>query len=269
MNRDRWIRAARGWEERADAFRRNTMPVAMWMVDAIAPQPGHTIVDLAAGVGDTGFLASELIEPGGTLITSDYQPEMLSAAQRRAAALGIRNVRFRQIDASQPIDIEAASIDGVLCRWGYMLMDDGEAALRETRRILRPGGRVALAAWCGPDENPWQSVPMGMLIERGALEPAAPGPGQFAWAQEGAIAERLENAGFVEYDVDQVAFPMRYASLADYWATLRSMGVTIGEARVDDEEAMLRELGAAVARWTAGDGSLAIPAKTWVAAATG
>ena len=59
-------------------------------------------------------------------------------------------MRFKQIDASQPIDIEAASIDVVLCRWGYMLMDDPENALQETRRILRPGGRVALAAWTAP-----------------------------------------------------------------------------------------------------------------------
>ena len=67
---------------------RDTMPVSTWMVEAIAPQPGHTILDLAAGIGDTGFLAAELIEPGGTLITSDFVPEMLSAAQRRAEQLG-------------------------------------------------------------------------------------------------------------------------------------------------------------------------------------
>jgi hypothetical protein len=62
---------------------------------------------------------------------------------------------------------------------------------------------------------------------------------------------------------------MRYASLSEYWATLRSMGVTIGEARVDDEDAFLRELADAVAEWTAADGSLAIPARTWVATGTG
>jgi SAM-dependent methyltransferase len=269
MRRERWVRAAQGWEARADWFRRQTMPVSMWMVDAISPQPGETVVELAAGIGDTGYLASELIEPGGELITSDYLPEMLSAAQRRAQALGIRNVRFKQIDASQPIDIEAASVDGVLCRWGYMLMSDGEAALRETRRILRSGGRVALAAWAGPDDNPWQSVPIRMLIERGALEPPEPGPGQFAWSEEGVIGELLEDAGFVEYEVDLIGFPMRYTSVSEYWATLRSMGVTIGEARVDDEESMLRDLATAVVPWTSVDGSLAIPARTWVAVATG
>ena len=88
MTRARWADIAKGWETHADAFRRNTMPVSTWMVDAIAPQPGHTVLDLAAGIGDVGFLAAEMIEPGGTLITSDFVPEMLSAAQRRAETLG-------------------------------------------------------------------------------------------------------------------------------------------------------------------------------------
>src|SRR3954462_9015924 len=86
-SRDRWIRAAAGWEARADQFARDTLPVSAWMVEAIAPQPGHTVLDLAAGLGDTGYLAAELIQPGGTLITSDFAPEMLAAAQRRGKDL--------------------------------------------------------------------------------------------------------------------------------------------------------------------------------------
>jgi SAM-dependent methyltransferase len=269
MRRERWARVAAGWESRADQMRRVTMPVSMWMVDAIEPQPGHTVLDLAAGIGDTGYLAAELIQPGGTLITSDYLPEMLSAAQRRAEALGITNVRFKQIDATQPIDLEAASVDGVLCRFGYMLMGDPEAALRETRRVLRPGGRLALAAWMGAEDNPWSSLPVRLLLDRGLIEPPEPGPGQFSWAEEGIIADQLEAVGFVEYEVEALDFPIRYPSVAEWWATSRTMGVTVSEARIDDEAEVLSALAAAAEPWTADDGSLAIPARTWVAAATG
>jgi ubiquinone/menaquinone biosynthesis C-methylase UbiE len=207
-SRRRWQSVATGWERHADAIRRDTMPVTSWMLDAIEPQPGHQVLEIAAGIGDTGFLAAELIEPGGTLTTSDLVPEMLSAAQRRAEALGVRNVRFRQIDA-QVIDQPAASLDGVISRWGYMLMADAEAALRDTRRVLKPGGRLALAAWADPQDNPWTVLPVKELQERGLVEPIPPGPGQFAWAPEGTTEEHLDAAGFVEYEVESLPFTVR------------------------------------------------------------
>ena len=268
-NRQRWAGGAAGWERHADAFRRDTMPVSMWMVEAIAPQPGHMILDLAAGIGDTGFLAAELIEPGGTLITSDLVPEMLSAAQRRAEALGLRNVRFRQIDA-EAIDQPAASVDGVLSRWGYMLMPDAEAALRDTRRVLKPGGRVALAAWADPDDNPWTVLPVKELVARGKVEPVPPGPGQFFWAPEGAIAETLEAAGFVEHEVDSVAFTLRYGSARAWWEVQRDMSQRVGQADLtaEEEDEVVAALAERAAPWTGEDGSLALPARTWVAGGT-
>jgi SAM-dependent methyltransferase len=270
MTRHDWANIAMGWESQADTFRRNTMPVASWMIDHTAPQVGQTVLDLAAGIGDTGFLAAELIEPGGTLITSDAVPEMLSAAQRRAEALGVKNVRFKQIDASQPIDLEAASIDVVLCRWGYMLMDDAENALRETRRILRPGGRVALAAWTTAEDNPWSSLPVALLLQHGLVDPIEPGRGgQFAWGEAGIVTDHLDTAGFVEYEFEALDFAIHYPSVEGWWATTQSMGIRAHDARIPDREEWLAALAGAAKDWTAADGSLAIPARTWVAAATG
>jgi SAM-dependent methyltransferase len=267
-NRRRWQTVAAGWEKHADDFRRDTMPVTSWMIDAIAPQPGKTLLEIAAGIGDTGFLAAELIEPGGTLITSDLVPEMLSAAQRRAQALGVRNVRFRQIDA-EVIDQPAASLDGVLSRWGYMLMPDAEAALRDTRRVLKSGGRLALAAWGDPDDNPWTVLPVKELVERGLVEPMPPGPGQFAWAPEGTTEETLEAAGFVEYEVASIAFTMRYASVAAWWERTVDMSLRMQERSSRDQDDEIVAALAELARpWTAEDGTLHLPARTWVAAAT-
>jgi SAM-dependent methyltransferase len=271
-SRHRWATTAAGWERYADAFRRDTMPVTAWMLDHAQPQPGDTVLDLAAGIGDTGYLAAELVAPNGQLITSDFVPEMLSAAQRRAEALGVANVRFRQIDA-EAIDQPAASLDVVLCRWGYMLMADGEAALRDTRRVLRPGGRLALAAWAEPEVNPWSVLLVEELIARGHAEPTPPGPGQFAWAPEGVVAENLEVAGFVDYEVAAVDFAMRYPSARGWWdeqaamsMRLRDAAARIGRDEIDEVVAALEQRAAP---WTQDDGSLALPARTWVAAATG
>jgi SAM-dependent methyltransferase len=270
--RSRWAAGAKGWEVRADQMRRATMAVSTWMVEAIAPQPGHTVLDLAAGPGDTGFLAAEMIQPGGTLICSDVVPEMLSVAQRRAEAFGLSNVRFRQIDA-EVIDQPAASLDGVLCRWGYMLMPDAEAALRETRRVLRQGGRLALAAWTGADENQWSARPVAELLSRGIIEPPDPAqPGQFTWAREGVIAEHLDAAGFVDYEVDSVEFAFRYPSVQGWWEVNRDMSGAVRDAAprmdADTTAEVLEALRAAAAPWTAEDGALTIPARTWVAAAS-
>jgi SAM-dependent methyltransferase len=271
-SRDRWVRAAEGWEKEADKFGRDSLPVSRRMVDALAPKPGQTLLDLAAGIGDTGYLAAELIKPDGTLITSDFAPEMLAAAQRRAEAKGITNARFRQIDLSVPIDQPAASIDGVLCRWGYMLLQDPESALRDTRRILKHEGTLALAAWTGPDDNLWSAAPVRILQARGILEKPAPGPGQFAWADPEVITETMELAGFVVPEIEAVDFEIHYDDVDDWWVAQTRMSTGTGDADKQMDFAtrsdVLADLERAAEPFMQPDDSLIIPARTWVATAT-
>jgi len=271
-SRARWGEQAKGWSARAEEIGRVSMPVSVWMVDALELQPGHEVLELAAGTGEVGFLAAEQIAPTGTLISSDFSPEMITVAQKRAEQMGITNVRFRQIDA-ESIDQEAASLDGVLCRWGYMLMADGEAALRETRRVLRPGARVALAAWAPAAENPWASIPGAELVERGHLERPDPNaPGQFAWARPGTIEEHLDAAGFGEHVVETVDFAQVFPSVDAWIATQRDLASRfraafdgLPAAEREDALAAIRERAL---RYVQPDGSIVLPARTWVAVAS-
>ena len=111
---------------------------------------------------------------------------MVDAARRLTDQLGVSGVEHRVIDAEQ-IELPDASVDAVLCRWGYMLVAEPARAFAETRRVLKPGGRVAFAVWARPDENPWASVVGRVLVAHGALPPPDPSaPGMFSMASAGA-----------------------------------------------------------------------------------
>ena len=270
--RARWEQAAAGWERRRESLQRGAQPVSMWMVEQLNPQPGHTILELAAGIGDTGLLAAELVPPGGRVVLTDGAEAMVEAARRRAEALGIRNVEARPMEAEW-IDLETASVDGVLARWGYMLLADPEAALRETRRVLRRGGRVALAAWTDPDANPWFSAIGKELVARGHAQPPPPGePGPFSFGEPGTIERLLADTGFDEVHVEPLDFSFTFASTDAHWEHQLDMSTRLRDqisGLSPAEHTHLRDaIDERLEQYRQPDGSVVLPARTWVAVAT-
>ncbi len=269
---ERWARAAPGWGAHRAIFEDAGRPVSGWLVDALEPQPGHRVLELAAGPGDTGLLVAELIQPGGTLISSDAVEEMVELARARARELGIANVEFRTINAEW-IDLPTADLDGVIARWGYMLLADPAAALRETRRVLRPGGRVALSAWTAPADNPWASAPMRELQAMGAAEPPdLDAPNMFAFREPERIRGLLEETGFTDITVEQVDVVFRYDDLDAWWDVQLDVSTTLADlvrgltpAQRDDLRDAIDER---LAPHVAADGSVALPGRTHVAAAS-
>src|SRR5262245_3232113 len=160
-----WDAVAPGWERWRVRIDASVAPVRDWMIRHVAPAPGQTILELSAGLGDTGFRAAEIVGDGGRLISTDLSPVMLEGARGVAADRGLRSVEFRVMDAER-IALDAGAVDGVLCRFALMLMPDPAAALAESRRVLRSGGHLALAVWGAPERNPWVTTFTRVLIER-------------------------------------------------------------------------------------------------------
>jgi SAM-dependent methyltransferase len=267
----RWERAAAGWGKRADRMREFGMPVSAWMLEHAQLHPGQRVLELAAGPGDTGFLAAELIRPAGTLISSDAAENMLEVARARAADLGIENVEFRRIDLGW-IDLDTASVDVVLCKWGYMFTIDPEAALREARRVLRPGGRIAVAAWDEAPANPWATIPNRVLVELGHMTPPDPdAPGMFILSAPGRLQDLLETAGFVDVVVESVQTSRSFADIADYVAEFYDTSSMFGEVfdRLSDEqrEIVASKIAELSGEYTGADGSITLPGRSLVAAA--
>jgi ubiquinone/menaquinone biosynthesis C-methylase UbiE len=173
-----------------------------------------------------------LVRSGAHVISTDVSPVMVEAARRR----GIPDVDHRVMDM-QAIDLPDSSVDGVVSRYGYMLVPDPALALRETRRVLRPGGRLAFATWAPAKRNPWATAYGPVLIERGLLEPPKPDePGQFSLGDPERIEELVRGAGFDELSVAEVPVVFRAASWAEYRRVVSSLAAVMREVleRLDD-----------------------------------
>jgi SAM-dependent methyltransferase len=272
-----WEEASKGWIRRQAQMREWGRDISQAMLEAVEPQPGERVLELAAGVGETGLLAAELVAPVGSVVISDQAEGMIEGARARGAELGIENAEFEVLNAEW-IDLPLASVDVVLCRYGYMLMADPAAALAETRRVLRPGGRVGLAVWDALDANPWAEVPAAVLRERGLSGgPGAiasggePTPGPFVLGDEARLRELLEDAGFGEVAIRPVEVQRRHAGIEDFWQVTLDLSRSFHDAVMSLPQEQIEEIRAELGRrlepFVAADGTLAIPTRTLVARA--
>jgi SAM-dependent methyltransferase len=258
QSRDAWAAVAPGWYAQREELWKASRPVSEWMVRRLDPQPGDTVLELAAGLADTGLMAARLVGEAGRVIVTDFTPEMVAAARRRAEELGAQNTEFRVLDAER-MDLETDSVDGVLCRWAYMLMIDPQAAFSETRRVLRTGGRLAFSVWAARERNPALSLVGTVLVELGHIPPPDPeAPSAFFMANPGHIRELVVGVGFAEPEIEEVSFRLPFADWDAYWRylteTSASASPVLRSLPLEEQDAVREQAHEAARPFQSGEG---------------
>ncbi|WP_037496628.1 class I SAM-dependent methyltransferase [Solirubrobacter soli] len=204
-----WSAVAPAWAEHADYADARGAEVTSRMLSLADPSPGDRVLELACGPGGAGLAAAAL---AGEVVLSDVSAEMAAIAGDRAAERGLTNVTTRVLDLEQIAEPDAA-YDVVLCRDGLMFAFDPAGAADEIKRVLRPGGRLAIAVWGPRERNPWLGIMFDAVTAQLGHPVPPPGmPGPFALSDAGRLRSILAGSGLEDVTVAEVPVPMRAAS---------------------------------------------------------
>jgi ubiquinone/menaquinone biosynthesis C-methylase UbiE len=218
-----WEAVAGSWGAQADYVDTRGADVAVRMLALTAPISGDRVLELACGPGGVGIVAAPRVAPVGEVVLSDVVAEMAAIAGARAAELGLGNVRARVLDLEQ-IDEPDAAFDVVLCREGLMFAVEPVRGAREIARVLRPGGRVAIAVWGARARNPWLGVIFDAVsAQLGRLVPPPGVPNPFSLDDAGRLADVLRAGGLQQVHVAELSTPLRVGSFDEWWLRTRGL----------------------------------------------
>lgn len=185
------------WLANAAKFEASLVPIGNALLDAAALTPGLRVLDVGCGAGALALEVASRVAPGGAVTALDISPPLIAEARRKAAAHPPKaDLHFALEDAAHT-HLPPASFDLLLSRFGIMFFSDPYAAFAHLHTRLLPTGRLALACWAAPTENPWmldvRNI-MAAYFDMPMPPPRAPGP--FAFADPDYLREILSKAGF-------------------------------------------------------------------------
>ena len=216
------------------------------LVEMASLRRGMWVLDVATGPGEPALTAARRVGPRGLVLGIDFSPAMLRTAASRARQSGIRNVQFRHMDAEH-LKLPGMMFERVFCRFGLMLMPDAQEALRETYRVLVPGGRVAVAVWSAQSKVNTLGIVREVLVRHHAFTPPPGAPDFFRFGKAGAIERALKTAGFRDIRSKRMTIEWVFADANDFWNSMKQ-GPSLKRALVGLSRALRRTIKEEVAR---------------------
>lgn len=253
-----WAGVASHWAEHAEGLEERAAHINERLFGLVHLAEGDRVLELACGPGGVGLAAAERVGPTGHVVLSDVAASMVDVAAARAAKAGLTNVSTRTLDI-EAIDEPDASYDVVLCREGFMFAVEPERAAAEVARVLRPGGRAALAVWGARDDNPWLGLVFDeVTAETGMPVPPPSVPGPFALGDADRLAAVLAAGGLAQVTVEAVPSPLVVPSFDAWWSRTSALAGPLAMLLANLPDAattsLLERLRASVEPYTTDDG---------------
>jgi SAM-dependent methyltransferase len=237
-----WNSVAPAWDRNRHGIELMKERLTGLQLAALGDLTGRRVLELGSGTGEFAARLAERVGPAGELIASDVAEQMVALTRERLSDVG--QARAERIDAGR-IPYPDASVDVVVFRMGLMLLPDPDAALAEIRRVLRPGGRSAIAVWGAPQDNPWLTA-LGMAaMMQGVVQGGPPvGPGQpFSLADPDDLEKRIRNAGFGDVLVQVVDTRRDFRDVDEHFAMVSALAPPLAAAlaaATDEQRAAVR-----------------------------
>ncbi len=266
-----WTSVAQGWRKHDASLRENTAGMTARMLDLAQLQPGHRVLDLACGTGEPAIPAAERVGPTGYVAATDLVEEMVIFAREKAAARGLKNIEFRVADA-EGLALSPRSADAATIRLGMMFMPDALSCLKNVHNALKPGGRIVIANWAGPDKNPWAEVALSVIRRHVDIPKPAPGAtGLYSFADPGRNTGILSEAGFRDVTIENLEVPViDEADGAGYFTWVKEMAGPVAAlyARLppDQQNLVDREVALEAERQSRRRGKVRLSGIAWIAA---
>ncbi len=248
---------AERWQQDVERRRQDMAEATQRMLEAAGLKPGDHVLDIATGTGDQSIFAARIVGPGGSILATDISAEMLNIAARVVQQERLTNITTRVMDAEQ-LDLEDNAFDAVICRLGLMLILHFQQALREIRRVLKPGGKLAALVWSAPENNPLFSLPLA-IVSKYARGASSERPDPFALSDPTVFERELTEAGFSEVRTRALPFQSHYASLDAFLQSTASRltaGV-MGQLRKPEQQHLLGEVKQALSQFEGSHGLVA------------